>query len=168
MLTEEKRDEIERYVGNVLRNCPSPIPLRNVADNDASALVGNWTMVFASENAALGDLPRDATVQFCMKEGYQCDYKLRFAKTLGLKSITAKSTYTVDASPINPGLVTILYQDIVTDVFGFKSLPVGLFGMLKGRASYVETVWFDGKLWFERGYSPDGIEYYSVYIKERE
>ena len=157
MLTLEKRNEIESYVGNVLRDCPSPIPLRNLADDGAAVLHGNWTLVFASENASLGDLPKDSTVQFFMYPEYQCEYKLKFAKTLGLKSLTAKSTYMVDASPVNPGLVTFIYQDIVTDVFGFKALPVGLFGMLKGRANYVETIWFDGKLWVERGYSPEGI-----------
>ena len=38
--------------------------------------------------------------------------------------------------------------------------------MLKGRANYVETIWFDGKLWVERGYSIDGKEFFNVYIKE--
>jgi len=166
MLKTEKRNEIENYVGNVLLNCPSPIPLKNLADDGASVLHGNWTLVFASENAALGDLPQDSTVQFSMYPEYKCDYKIKFAKALGLKSLTAKSTYIVDSSPVNPGLVTFIYQDIVTDVFGFKSLPVGLFGMLKGRANYVETIWFDGKLWVERGYSIDGKEFFNVYIKE--
>ena len=166
MLSREKRNELEKYVGNVLRNGPSPIPLKNLSDDNASALHGNWTLVFISENAALGDLPRDSTVQLSMYPGYKCDYKLTFAKTLGLKSLTAKSTYIVDSSPVNPGLVTLFYQEIVSNVFGFKALPVGLFGMLKGRANYVETVWFDGKLWMERGYSESGVEFYNVYIKE--
>lgn len=72
----------------------------------------------------------------------------------------------VDASPVNPGLVTVIYQDIVSDVFGIKEFPVGLFGMLKGRATYVETVWFDGNLWIERGYSPEGMEFFNVYFKQ--
>jgi len=165
MLAPEKRVEIESYVSNVLRNCQSPIPLRNIADDDSKVLLGNWTLVFASENAALGDLPSDSTVQFAMYPGFKCDYKIQFAKTLGLKSLTAKSSYTVDSSPVNPGLVTFVYEEIVADVFG-KDFPVGLFGLLKGRANYIETVWFDGKLWFERGFSRDGIEFYSVYIKE--
>jgi len=165
MLSGEKRVEIESYVGNVLRNCPSPIPLRNIGDDNAKAVHGNWTLVFASENASLGDLPSDSTVQFSMYPGFKCDYKIQFAKTLGLKSLTAKSDYTIDSSPVNPGLLTFVYQEIVADVFG-KLFPVGLFGMLKGRANYIETVWFDGKLWFERGFSRDGLEFYNVYIKE--
>lgn len=166
MLASEKRQEIESYVSNVLRNSPSPIPLKKLADDGASRLHGNWTLVFASENASLGDLPKDSTVQFSFYPGFKCDYKLKFAKTLGLKSLTAKSTFMVDSSPVNPGLVTFIYQDIVSDVFGLKSLPVGMFGMLKGRANYLETMWFDGKLWVERGYSPEGIEFFNVYIKE--
>jgi len=165
MLAREKRNEIESYVENVLRNCASPVPLKNIGDDNARAIHGNWTLVFASENAALGDLPTDSTVEFAMYPDFKCDYKIRFAKTLGLESLTAKSDYIVDSSTVNPGLVTFVYQEIVANVFG-KPFPVGLFGLLKGRANYIETVWFDGKLWFERGFSRDGIEFYNVYIRE--
>ena len=166
MLTQEKRDEIESYSANVIRNCPSPIPLKSLGDDNAKLLQGEWTLVFASENAALGDLPRESTVELSMLPEYKCEYRIKFGNTLGLKSITAKSNYIVDSSPVNPGLVTIVYQDIVSDVLGFKALPVGLFGMLQGRATYIETIWFDGKLWFERGYSPDGVQYFNIYIKK--
>jgi len=165
MLAAEKRIEIESYVENVMRNCASPVPLKNIGDDNARAIHGNWTLVFASENAALGDLPSDSTVEFAMYPDYKCDYKIRFAKTLGLESLTAKSDYSVDSSPVNPGLVTFVYQDIVAQVLG-NAIPVGLFGLLKGRANYIETVWFDGKLWFERGFSRNGIEFYNVYIRE--
>lgn len=166
MLTDDKKKEIESYVGNILRNSPSPTPLKTLADDNAQALYGTWTLVYASEGNALGDLPRDTTVQISISPEYKCEYKLTFAKTFGLKSITAKSQYMVDASPVNPGLVTVIYQDIVSDVFGIKEFPVGLFGMLKGRATYVETVWFDGNLWIERGYSPEGMEFFNVYFKQ--
>jgi hypothetical protein len=166
MLSVKTRTEIETYMKKILCNCPPPIPLRNIANHGASVLHGNWTLVFASENASLGDLPRDSTVQILVYPNFNCDYRIQFEKSFGIKSLIAKSSYIVDSSPLNAGLVTIIYQDIVSDMFGFKSLPVGLFGMLKGRATLIETIWFDGKLWFERGYDANGVEYYNVYMKE--
>eukprot|EP00557_Chaetoceros_sp_GSL56_P003354 CAMPEP_0176500566 /NCGR_PEP_ID=MMETSP0200_2-20121128/13631_1 /TAXON_ID=947934 /ORGANISM="Chaetoceros sp., Strain GSL56" /LENGTH=254 /DNA_ID=CAMNT_0017899265 /DNA_START=88 /DNA_END=849 /DNA_ORIENTATION=+ len=151
MLPRQKRQEIERYLGKICRNCPSPIGLKSMADDSARVLYGNWTLVFASENASLGDLPRDSTVQVSIYPHFKCDFKIQFDKSLGLKSLTAKSSYIVDSSPMNAGRVTIIYQDIVFDLFGIKSLPLGFFGLLKGRATFIETIWFDGKLWFERG-----------------
>lgn len=164
MLNNEKRNELESYLQAVLRSRPSPIPLKTLADNGASALQGNWTLVFSSENEGLGDLPRDATVEIVILPNFKCEYKILFSKTLGMKSLTAKSSYIVDSSPVNPGLVTIIYQDIVVDAFGIK-LPVGAFGMLKGRATYIDTQWFDGMLWIDRSYSSDGNQFYNVYVK---
>jgi hypothetical protein len=164
MLNNEKRNELESYIQAVLRSKPSPIPLKTLADNGASTLHGNWTLVFSSENEGLGDLPRDATVEIIMLPNFKCEYKILFAKTLGMKSLTAKSSYIVDSSPVNPGLVTIIYQDIEVDAFGIK-LPVGAFGMLKGRATYIDTQWFDGMMWIDRSYSSDGNQFYNVYIR---
>lgn len=172
MLTRDKRSEINSYLSKVLQTRESPIPLKSLGSNNAIALHGFWTMVFSTggddEMDALGNLPRDCTVQMKISPNYEADYILSFAKTLGLKSLTAKSTYMVDSSPVNPGLVTFVYKEILSDVFGFKALPVGLFGMLQGRATYVDTVWFDGRLWVERAYSPDGTEFYNVYIRSEE
>ena len=168
MLAAEKREELESYLTKILLNRPSPIPLKSLGDDRAKVLYGKWILIFSSEAATLGDLPRDATVELVLREDFKCDYKLTFAKTLGLKSITAKSTYMVDSSPVNPGLVTFVYQDIVTELFGFKNFPVGTFGLLKGRANYVESMWFDGLIWVERGYNPEGIEFFNVYMKGEE
>ena len=152
----------------ILLNRSSPIPLKLLGDDNGKALHGKCTLVFSSENAQLGDLPRDATVELIIQEEYKCDYKITFEKTLGLKSITAKSSYMIDSSPVNPGLVTFIYQDIVTDILGFKNFPVGTFGLLKGRANYVESVWFDGLIWVERGYNPEGAEFFNIYLKGEE
>jgi len=172
MLTKEKRTEIDSYITKVLQTRESPIPLKALGNDNASALHGFWTMVFSTggddEIDALGNLPRDCTVQMKIEPNYRADYILSFAKTLGLKSLTAKSSYMVDSSPLNPGLVTFVYQDMKSEVFGFKALPIGLFGMLQGRSTYVDTVWFDGRLWVERAYSPDGMEFYNVYIRSDE
>lgn len=168
MLSNEKNNELKSYLLKLLLNrSSSPIPLKSLSDNNGEAIYGTWTLVYSTNTQSLlNELPRDATVQLYFESNYKCQYKLLFAKTLGLKSIIAKSSYMIDSSPVNPGLVTIIYQDIVTDVFGVKGLPVGTFGLLKGRANYVESVWFDGILWIERGYDGDGVEFFNVYMKE--
>ncbi len=70
--------------------------------------------------------------------------------------------------PINPGLFTYQYKDIKTKVFGISNLPVGFFGLLKGRFNYIDTVWFDGERWIERNYLENGDVVYSVYVRDIE
>ena len=68
----------------------------------------------------------------------------------------------------NPGLVTYIYDEITTDIFGLRDIGVGFFGLLKGRSNYIQTLFFDGKVWIDGGVeqTPDGgtlNEYYNVY-----
>ena len=72
----------------------------------------------------------------------------------------------VQSGPVNPGLLTFIYDDISTDVFGLKNISVGFFGLLKGCANYVESTYFDGRFWIERGTSPEGQAYYNVYVRD--
>lgn len=165
-LNEEKKTEIAQYVREVVMRIPSPIPLKALADKDR--LLGRWKLAFSTDAAAMDDLPSEASITLNIKEGNQLDYKLEFSKkVLGLKEISAKSNYFVDASPVNPGLLTYVYQEISAGVFGLK-VPTGLFGMLKGREAYVESVWFDGQYWIARGFSANGEEYFSVYLREED
>jgi len=62
--------------------------------------------------------------------------------------------------------LTFAYQDITSGLFGMN-IPVGLFGMLKGRVNYIETIYFDGTYWIERGYTSEGKPYYNVYFREQ-
>jgi hypothetical protein len=68
---------------------------------------------------------------------------------------------------VNPGLLTFVYDEITTDVFGLQNLSVGFFGLLKGRANYLESSYFDGLFWIERGTSPEGRVYYNVYVRSK-
>ena len=64
-------------------------------------------------------------------------------------------------------IVQITYDKIVTDVMGFSNLGIGMFGMLKGRNTYIQTIFFDNKLWIESGVDPaNGETYYNVYTRE--
>ena len=165
-LNEEKKTEIAQYVREVVMRIPSPIPLKALADKDR--LLGRWKLAFSTDAAAMDGLPSEASITLNIKEGNQLDYKLEFSKkVLGLKEIAAKSNYFVDASPVNPGLLTYVYQEISAGVFGLK-VPTGLFGMLKGREAYVESIWFDGQYWIARGFSANGEEYFSVYLREED
>ncbi len=60
-----------------------------------------------------------------------------------------------------------MYDSISADVFGLRNLGVGMFGMLKGRVTYIPTVYFDGTIWIERGTEvQSGEVYYNVYTRE--
>jgi hypothetical protein len=85
---------------------------------------------------------------------------------LGLKELVAKSSCSIDIGSINPGLLTYQYQDIKTNIFGLVNVPVGFFGLLKGRINYIDTVWFDGERWITRDYSTNGNVIYSVYVRD--
>jgi hypothetical protein len=70
------------------------------------------------------------------------------------------------AGSIQPGLLTFVYDKITTNVMGFRNVGVGLFGLLKGRANYVESSYFDGTFWIERGVSPSGDQdFINVYMR---
>ncbi|KAL7474792.1 hypothetical protein ACHAW6_000742 [Cyclotella cf. meneghiniana] len=144
----------------------------------------SWRMVFTTESRNrendsgsarveddVAELPYGSTVilRIGQFEGMQgtLDYVLKFSKqVMGLRELVAKSTCSVDIGPVNPGLLTFEYQDIKTKMFGLSNLPVGFFGLLKGRVTYVDTIWFDGERWIERNYSASGNLIYSVYVRD--
>ena len=175
-LTTETRLAVQSLLQTVLAQRPTTIPLRSIA----AVLPGTqWRLGFSTETATLGDLPKDATVQLHFYDTdddtgpnggdtpRRVDYCLEFSeKTFGMKRLVAQSSYTVDTTNVNPGLVTFVYDNIVTDIFGFKNLGVGFFGLLQGRANYIETVFMDTSLWIERGYTPDGKEFFNVYVRD--
>lgn len=172
-LSTEKKEELGTYLRTVLQTSSSTIPLYSLGNDDARILHGTWRMGFSTSsdeddtNSNLQGLPKEAGVLITFYPGNKCDYILSFSKrVLGLDKLIAKSTYAVDCSTINPGLVTITYQNIVTDVLGMKGVGVGLFGMLKDRATYVEIVWFNESFFVERGFTNDGVEFFNVYVKE--
>jgi hypothetical protein len=66
------------------------------------------------------------------------------------------------------GLVTYVYEGITADIFGLQNVGVGFFGLLKGRSSYIQTVYFDGTLWIDRGFDQmnGGAEYFNCYVSQ--
>lgn len=167
-LDPTKRKEIESYVRAVASRIDSPIPIHFLSNDQNFLVRGSWRLAFSTEGATLGDLPKDTAVYVRILDEQILDYELEFTDgPWGLKSLTARSKYTVDPGPANPGLVTFVYDQITTDLFG-RNLPVGFFGLLKGRANYIETAWFDGTYWIDRGFSPKGEEYFNVYVKDED
>ena len=73
--------------------------------------------------------------------------------------------------PNNPtaAVVEIVYDKISTDIFGFSNVGIGTFGMLKGRSTYIQTVYYDDKIWIESGVDGEGNDsqiYYNVYARD--
>ena len=148
------------YSNQIVSKRPSPIAMSSVT----AQLPGtSWRLVFSTEAATLGDLPRDATVYLSFVDESNMDYSLRFSqKTFGLDAITAQSKWTGDAR----GVISYVYDKITTDVFGFRNVGVSFFGLLKGRSNYLETAYFDGNFWIEKAVSQDGEEYVNVYLRD--
>lgn len=134
----------------------------------------SWRMVFSTDGSeSSGGLPYGSTVLLRIREFIGTDgkmeYLLKFSKQImGLNELVAESTCAVDIGAVNPGLFTFEYEDIKTNIFGVSNLPVGFFGLLKGRVNYIDTVWFDGERWIERNYSESGDVVYSVYVRDVE
>ena len=65
-----------------------------------------------------------------------------------------------------------MYDEIVTDVMGFTNVGIGFFGILKGRSTYIQTVYFDNNIWIESGVDQSGggfgETYYNVYARDKE
>ncbi|KAL3783098.1 hypothetical protein ACHAW5_002203 [Stephanodiscus triporus] len=194
-LSKEKRQELSEYVKAVVEKVDSPIDFSGRRGNGntmgtakfVAAVEGkSWRLIFSTDgnssttssgeggaDATEGALPYGSSVilrigQFMGTEG-TLDYVLKYSKQImGLKELVAKSICSVDIGPVNPGLFTYQYKDIKTNVFGISNLPVGFFGLLKGRVNYIDTVWFDGERWIERNYLENGDVVYSVYVRDIE
>jgi len=184
-LSTEKRKELTKYVKAVVEKTDSPVDYSgNISSmGTAQFVVGvegkSWRMVFSTDNneesvdsaGSAGKLPFGSTVLMRIGNFVGCegkmDYVLKFSKQiLGLNELVAKSTCSVDVGSVNPGLFTFQYDDIKTNVFGVSNVPVGFFGLLKGRMNYIDTAWFDGERWIERNYLENGDVVYSVYLRD--
>ena len=185
-LSKEKSEELSNYVKAVVDKTDSPIDTKTsfgTAKFVAQVENKSWRMIFSTDSSntdgidkskgdvAPGELPYGSTVilrigEFMGTDG-SLDYVLKFSKrVLGLNELVAKSSCSVDIGPVNPGVFTFTYEDIKTNIFGVSNLPVGFFGLLKGRVNYIDTVWFDGERWIERNYLENGDVIYSVYVRE--
>jgi hypothetical protein len=163
-LDPTKRAELEGYVRQVVQKRPSLVPLEKIG---AELPQSKWRLAFSTEGATLGDLPRDATVYLKFLDETTMNYELHFSeKTFGLNSIKAKSRWVINEGPTDTGLVTFVYDKILTDAFGFMDVSVGFFGLLKGRSNFVESAYFDNTFWIERSYGPTGQEFLNVYVRE--
>lgn len=107
-LDPAKRNELKGYVEEILRRrlvnkktVDSSVPLEVRL---RSSLPGTkWRMAFTTQSLMAEALPKDATItlEFASGSGSastgsnKVDYGLDFFKTLGLKRLVAKSTYSV-------------------------------------------------------------------------
>lgn len=165
-IEEAKRIEIEGYVRAVANRGSSIIPLGQLDKILPGTL---WRLNFSTQGVTNQALPAGATVQLKFIDDQKLDYSLQFTKTVGLDKLTAVSTYSVEtSSSTNPGWVSYEYQDIQTNFLGFKGIGVPLVGgLLQGRRTVIQTVYFDGEVWIERG-RDDGGEYFQVYLREED
>ena len=188
-LSVEKREELTGYVRAVVEKSQSPIDFKGGGMGTAQFVAGiesrSWRMLFSTDpsngddessgegSSSRASLPFGSQVLLRIGEFVGCegklDYVLKFSKqVMGLNELVAKSTCSIDIGPVNPGLFTFQYTDIKTNVFGMSNVPVGFFGLLKGRLNYIDTVWFDKTHWIERTYLEDGTVVFSVYVRDIE
>jgi hypothetical protein len=163
-----KRVEIEGYIRKIVNRRDSSVPLWDLEQQLPGT---NWRLSFSTQGITNQSLPVGASIllKFLANDQRRLDYCLEFSKTFGLSKLTAVSSYSVDTSPIHPGWVTYNYQDIQTDLFGFRGIGVPLVGgMLKGRATVIQTVYFDGQIWIERGNDEFVGEYFQVYVRQED
>lgn len=157
------RGTLENYMRQVATQRPSPVAMADVA---ASLPQTTWRLVLSTDPTSLNDLPGDATVYMHFVDETNVDYTLQFSKkTFGLNAIKAKSKWTSDET----GLVTMVFDKIVTDAFGMENIGVSFFGLLQGRANYVQTAYFDEQYWIERGFDDGtGKEFLNVYVLDED
>jgi hypothetical protein len=156
-----QRQELLNFARTVARKRQSPHPIVSIP----AMLPGTtWRLAFSTEAAAVGDLPQDATVYLKFLDGTTLEYILQFSKkTFGLNNLKARSQWQMNT---DNGILRFVYDKITSDIFGLKDVQVGLFGLLKGRANYVETAYFDGMFWIECALGQSGEEYCNVYVRE--
>lgn len=157
-LVESKKAELETYVRRIINRKES-----NLQQVREQLPRSKWRLAFSTQ-PLIQSLPQGVNIQLHFVDSTTVDYSMEFTKTLGLNKLTAQSSYQVD-SLVHPGWVTYTYEHITTDVFGLQNVGVGTFGMLQGRSSQIQTVYFDNVLWIEMG--KEGLyEYVTVYTRE--
>jgi hypothetical protein len=190
----DKRQELEQYVNTVVSQRPSPVALKDIGAvlpgtkwrlgfSTEAATLGDLPRDAEVNLEFINNEKMDYVLEFSKKtlglnrltakSSYTVDVSdvcrpLNTSQCLIVLTTLlsfSHDTIVLQSSPVNPGLVTFVYEDITTDVFGFSNLGVGFFGLLKGRANYVESAYFDGRFWIERGTSPEGQTYYNVYVR---
>mmetsp|Transcript_34256 Transcript_34256/g.52603 ORF Transcript_34256/g.52603 Transcript_34256/m.52603 type:complete len:254 (+) Transcript_34256:154-915(+) len=162
-LKPEKRAELENYVRTILQKRESPLTVEDLKRD----LPGTqWRLALSNDAAYMGDLPREASVFLEFLTESKLNYVLKFDERLviGLKKLTAQSSYEFPEE--YPSALKFTYDEIVTDMFGWKGLEVPFMGAMKGRDNYLQTAYFDGRTWIDRGYTPNGNEYFNVYTLE--
>ncbi|KAL7565709.1 hypothetical protein ACA910_005404 [Epithemia clementina (nom. ined.)] len=179
-LTAAQHVDLESYVQAIVQkrrnnnsNNNNSLSLRDLAQHLPQT---TWRLSYSTPGfASASGLPRQATLYVEFVNAQQAYYRLQFDKgqVFGLNNIQAKCSWSVgtdEAISADPtqaaGVVTLQYESITTDAFGFSNLNVGLFGMLKGRSTYIQTLYFDNLLWIEQGYTPEGEIYYNVYTRQ--
>lgn len=97
-LASSKRNELEGYVKRILNRrtvaSSKSIPLYEIGDFLPNT---KWRLIFSTQSLT-SELPKDAKIQLEFVDNGKLDYILEFSKTLGLKRLVAKSSYTVDVS----------------------------------------------------------------------
>ncbi|KAG7345783.1 hypothetical protein IV203_033314 [Nitzschia inconspicua] len=165
-LQADKRLELEGYITRIVERRPSIVPMNRLAEVLPQT---SWHLAFSTEPIMNDALPKDATITLDFVNEEQVNYALEFAKTLGLKKLTAQSSFQVDKAT---GGVNIQYQTITTDVFGLKNLGVGAFGLLQGRGTNIATAYFDGRMWIEqctdKNIGSNNSYYYNVYVRNEQ
>jgi len=162
-----KRGEIEGYIRQVVNRRQSIIPLSELG----RCLPGTkWRLSFSTQGITNQSLPPGASIHLEFlntPQNQQLNYCLEFTKTLGLSKLTALSSYEVEKkSMTHPGWVTYVYQDVQTDVFGLRGVGIPVVGgFLKGRTAVIQTVYFDGQIWIERGNDEFVGEYFQLYTR---
>jgi len=158
----KKRNDIEEYIYTIVQNKLSPIPLENLCSNDNMMLVvGKWKLIFSTDERIITSLPKEARIVLDIKDNTNLDYILEFTtRIFALKKLIAQSSYSIN----DEGIMQYEYNDIVADVFGIN-VPTGLFGMLKGRSNYIQSIYFDGNIWIDGG-NFNGKDYFNAYIRD--
>jgi hypothetical protein len=159
-----KRTELESYITQVVQQRIPPQPVALTAQNLVNT---KYRLAFSNQDIAASNLPNGAAVLLEFTSDQTLNYRLQFAeqsKGFGLQNMNAQCSYTLDEET---GLLKYVYENITTDLFGMQNLPVGLFGQLKGRTSYIVSSYYDGDYWIEIAYgSPQQTSTYTnVYVR---
>mmetsp|Transcript_10493 Transcript_10493/g.25028 ORF Transcript_10493/g.25028 Transcript_10493/m.25028 type:complete len:233 (-) Transcript_10493:1913-2611(-) len=97
-----KRVELDGYVKRVVNRRPSPIAMQDVGQHLPGT---SWRLAFSTESFLTQTLPKDSTITLNFfdnntnnNNSQKVDYAIEFPKTLALKRLVAKSSYTVSVS----------------------------------------------------------------------
>ena len=143
---EEATTILEELLSKLVTERKSPVPLSSLREDAGSALTGRWKLAFTTDPRATflgGPLAAGAAVELDISHRGPLEQRIYVR---GKQILRGRATYTVNGN----GIVSFEFERIWATMLGREVPLPGFLVQQPAFSSFIETSYFDGRLWVER------------------